>query len=105
MELIVLMAVAAIACFIVAYWHTDHEPPPERREYPVSVTIGQITIHQLIVTEIPVPFRPILGSSRGLIESGIGDAPMARRISAERRAGERGRLPLARINAGTRRTL
>ena len=102
MEIPIILALVGIA-FLIAAYREKPSPPPERREYPVSVTIGQVIIHQLIVTEIPVPFRPLLGSSRGLIESGIGDAPMARRISAERRAGERGRIPLARINARTRR--
>jgi hypothetical protein len=104
MEIPIVLALVGIA-FLIAAGREKPTESPDRREYPVSVTIGQVIIHQLIVTEIPVPFRPLLGSSRGLIESGIGDAPMVRRISAERRAGERGRIPLARINARTRRTL
>lgn len=79
---IVLMVIGAAACFIGAR-NTKIPSPPERREYPIKVTIGQITIHQLIITEIPLPFRGILGQDRGRIESGSGNAPMGYRISPE----------------------
>ena len=80
--LIVLMVIGAAACFIGAR-NTKIPSPPERRGYPIKVTIGQVTIHQLIITENLLPFRSLLGSNRGRIESGSGNAPMGYRISPE----------------------
>jgi hypothetical protein len=83
----IIIALLGIALLAAAYWDkltgNTPPPPPERREYPISVTIGQITIHQLIITEIPVPFRRFLPENGGRIESGSGNAPMGYRISPE----------------------
>jgi hypothetical protein len=61
MELIIFMLVGAAICFVLAKHYEPQPPPPappppELRQYPVSVTIGDIIIENLIIGEVPRPF-------------------------------------------------